>query len=110
MILDDFGTSIYMPHAPCVAGSGSFFTACQGCWKCELKHNAQKLSSRRGGFPAAFSGGSVLSTTALGVSNSSNTVYVVSSLWNVFAQTCDLQIPSGSKKMTAVHSHRPTFG
>lgn len=110
MILDDFGTSIYMPHAPCVAGSGSFFTACQGCWKCELKHNAQKLSSRRGGFPAAFSGGSVLSTTALGVSNSSNTVYVVSSLWNVFAQTCDLQIPSGSKNMTAVHSHRPTFG
>ena len=53
-------------------------------------------------FPASFSGVGVV-TTALGVSNYSNAGYV-SSLWNVFTPTCDLQIPSGSKKMTAVHT------
>ena len=35
----------FICHMLNVSHNGSFFAVCQGCWKCELKHNAQKLSS-----------------------------------------------------------------
>lgn len=79
--------------------NGSCFTAClPRLLEVWIEAQRPKAQFQTLGFSSCVFWWFGVVTTTLGVSISSNTVYVVSSLWNVFAWTCDLQIPSGSKR------------